>query len=182
MRMIFSDFFKRFCLISAFVMSVFLFSSCAIFGERPLSMVNDSQLNWMTIRYYPADKTQKPSYYNIIGVGSIEYKEGLSPLVFDPFSQDVDNPNWRNIETEKLGITPKQAQWIMQMFVDGGLMTEGKRLKKLSKAERDDKSHGLALFSAKLNAKPYGISTNNPKLIELIETIRDAIVSNRGFR
>lgn len=76
----------------------FLFSGCALFREKPITVVNDSQLNWITVKYRPANPSENPCYLNIIGVGSVAFKEGHSPLVFDPFSQDVSNPKWGDID------------------------------------------------------------------------------------
>lgn len=156
-------------------------SGCALFSEKPLTEVNDSQLNWLTARYHPANGTA-PCRLEIIGVGSVEFRQGRSPLVFDSFSQDVDNPAWGDIIEEKLGVTPAQARWMMQLFVDAGLTKEYKRMKKLDDKDRSDASAGIVTITAKLNGKPFRVRTNNPELTGVVDAIIEAIVSNRGFK
>lgn len=165
--------------ILAFALS--FFSGCALFQEKTLTQVNDSQLNWLFVRYHPANGSP-PCSLNIVGVGSVEFKQGRSPLVFDSFSQDVDNPFWGDIIEEKLGVTPAQARWMMQLFVDAGLTKELKRMKKLSPRERTSAEAGIATITAKLNGKPFRVRTNNPALTGVVDAIIDAIISNRGFK
>lgn len=158
-----------------------LFTGCALFAKKPLKQVNDSQLNWLTVRYHPAGTSVKPSSINIVGVGSVEFKQGRSPLVFNSFSQDVDNPLWGDITEEKLGVTPAQARWMMQLFVDAGLTTEAKRMRTIPANEREKAENGIAIITAKLNGKVFRARTNNPEIIDVINAIIDAIVTNRGF-
>jgi len=159
-----------------------LLSGCALFFEKPLTEVNDSQLNWITVRYHPATPGMKPCRLEIVGVGSVEFRQGRSPLVFDSFSHDINNPNWGDIVEEKLGVPPEQARWMMQLFVDAGLPTEFKRMRKLKGKDLEDASAGIAAISAKLNGKLFRVKTNNPEITAVIDNIIDAIVSNRGFR
>lgn len=157
-------------------------SGCALFQGNQLKEVNDSQLNWLMVRYHPAAQGAKPCSLNIVGVGSVEFRQGRSPLVFNSFSQDVDNPLWGDIVEEKLGVTPAQARWMMQLFVDAGLPDEANRMGKLNMDEREDASAGIAIISAKLNGKTFRVRTNNPELTGVVDAIIDAIVSNGGFR
>lgn len=157
-------------------------SGCALFFEKPLTEVNDSQLNWITVRYHPATPGMKPCRLEIVGVGSVEFRQGRSPLVFDSFSHDINNPNWGDIVEEKLGVPPEQARWMMQLFVDAGLSTEFSRMRKLKGKDLEDASAGIAAISAKLNGKLFRVKTNNPEITAVIDSIIDAIVSNRGFR
>ncbi|MBR0057437.1 MAG: hypothetical protein IJP66_08930 [Kiritimatiellae bacterium] len=156
-------------------------AGCSLFRDKSPVTVGDSQLNWLNVRYHPANGTA-PCYINIVGVGSVEFRQGRSPLVFDSFSQDYDNPLWGDIAEEKLGVTPAQARWMMQLFMDAGLATEHKRMKSLSAKERSDASAGIATISAKLDGKVYRVRTNNPDLTGVIDAIVESIVSNRGFR
>lgn len=157
------------------------FAGCALLFDPVVTEVNDSQLNWVRVNYHPADKSRKPCSLNIIGVGSVEFREGRSPLVFNSFSQDVENPLWGDIEQEKLGVTPEQARWMMQLFVDAGLTRESTRLKNAVKRDRERAEDGIALFSAKLNNTNYKVATNNPELIGTLETIIQSIAESRGF-
>lgn len=156
-------------------------AGCAIFQGSDEFVVNDSQLNWMIVKYRPADKARKPCYLNIIGVGSVEFKQGNSPLVFNSFSQEVDHPQWGDIDEEKLGVSPDDARWMMQLFVDAGLMKERKRLRKLSKEEKNDMGKGIAVFTSKINNEPYQVATSNPEIIETLEKVINSITSTRGF-
>jgi len=166
---------------AALALSALALSGCALFGEKPLTEVNDSQLNWLTVRYHPAGGAA-PCCIEIVGVGSVEFRQGRSPLVFDSFSQDVNNPAWGDITEEKLGVTPAQAREILQYFIDAGLATENKRMKRLDSKTREDASAGIATISAKLNGKPFRVRTNNPDITGVIDAIIEAIVSNRGFK
>lgn len=157
-------------------------SGCAIFGDKPLREVSDSQLNWLNVRFHPASSSSKPASINIVGVGSVEFKQGRSPLVFNSFSHDVNNPLWGDIEEEKLGVTPEQARWMMQLFVDAGLTTEAKRMRRIPEAERNSAADGIAIITAKLNGDMFKVRTNNPDIISVVEAIIDSIVSNKGFR
>lgn len=172
----------RFALLAAAALSAAAMSGCALLFEKPVKEVNDSQLNWLFARYHPASPEAKPLSLNIVGVGSVEFKQGRSPLVFQPFSQDVDNPLWGDITEEKLGVTPAQARWMMQLFVDAGLTTEGSRLRLLPKKEEVEIEKGIAVITAKLNGKLVKVRTANPEIISVIEAITDAIVSNKGFK
>ena len=157
-------------------------SGCALFCDKPVTEVSDSQLNWIQVLYHPAAEGAKPCSLNIVGVGSVEFRQGRSPLVFNSFSQDVDNPLWGDIQEEKLGVTPDQARWMMQLFIDAGLATEAKRMGNLTKEERENADAGIAIISAKLNGKALRVRTNNPEITGVVDTIIDAIDSSRGFR
>lgn len=156
-------------------------AGCAIFQGNDDFVVNDSQLNWLIVKYRPADKTRKPCYLNIIGVGSVEFKQGNSPLVFNSFSQEIDHPQWGDIDEEKLGVSPDDARWMMQLFVDAGLLKERKRLSRLSKEEKNNLGNGIAFFSSKINNEPYQVATSNPEIIETLEKVIHSITSTRGF-
>ena len=66
--------------------------------------VGDSQLNWISISYRPADAAVKPCRLELIGVGSLEFIEGHSPRVNNDFSQAVDHGQWQDVYQEKLQI------------------------------------------------------------------------------
>lgn len=167
---------------AAMCAAAFALSGCALFFDKPIKEVNDSQLNWLCVRYHPASEKVKPIYINIVGVGSVEFKQGRSPLVFEPFSQNVDSPLWGDIYEEKLGVRPDQARWMMQLFVDAGLVTETKRMRRLVNSMTADASNGIASITAKLNGKLLKVRTTNPDIISVIESITEAIVSSRGFK
>ncbi len=155
---------------------------CALFQKNKHFVINDSQLNWMTIKYIPADPKELPFYLNILGAGSIEIKEGRSPRVFNSLSQDVNNKYWDDIFEETMPLSKEEARWLMQLIVDEGFINEPERMKSLSREERTNSENGFASISAKLNTKPYGVHTNNPKIIELVKIFAESIRTNRGFK
>lgn len=172
----------HFPFLLSLALSAALLPGCALLREKPPSAVNDSQLNWITVRYYPENSRERPCFLNIIGAGSVEFRQGFSPRVFNPFSQEYEHKFWNDIETEKLGMPPNETRWIMQLFVDAGLLCENDRLKSLPERERNAEKGALAVFSAKINNKQYFVRTRNPALAEVAENIISSILSNRGFR
>ena len=140
--------------------------------------VNDSQLNWIKIKYQPAAAGQdaKPCQIDLIGAGSIEFKEGLSPRVTDSFSQDTGNAHWNDFHQEKLGVPPDIIRGWMQIFVDAGLMDKSK-----SKPHGRGEKRDIAVFHANINRELAICITDDEELLGHVRRLV-SIIKNDGGR
>lgn len=150
---------------------------CGCVSDK-IPTVTDSQLNWVQIRYYPLDDKEPPCYMNLLGVGSIEFKRGLSPLVEDDFSVDTAHSNWQDIEVERLGVPPDVIRAWMQRFLDAGLYQESKRRSRKGGAVTND----IAVFLMKNGFDTFGCRTMNPDLVGPAKELADILGKGRGHR
>ena len=144
-----------------------LVSGCAslLTGAKPLE-VSDSQLNWLNIRYRPADTSRHPCRIEIIGAGYLHFMQGASPRLADGFSTDTEHAQWANLTEEKLGMTPAETRALLQRFVDAGLLKEPARPLNL-----DPDAPGIAWFRWRLNNESGACVTAKADLIGLVDAI-----------
>ena len=94
---------------------------------RPLAKrfkVDVSNLDWVIIIYYPHRRNPsftRPVYLSLAGTGEIEFKCGRSPLVWNSFSDQTDDPYWNELFTDRKNIPMKRMEKIYQALVDEGL-------------------------------------------------------------
>ncbi len=136
--------------------------------------VNDSQLNWLNIKFQPAATGAKPCRINLVGSGSIEFMEGLSPRVANSFSQDTEHEHWQDIYQEKLGVPPDIIRGWMQMFVDAGIMDRSK-----SRIREKDAKRDRAVFHASINREVVVCITDDDELLGLVRRLA-SIIKNDG--
>ena len=162
----------------ALVASLFMLAGCLT--EDPM-IVNDSQLNWMSIKYRPLpDSPYKPCSIDIFGTGLIRYNEGHSPLVANDFAVNVEDKHWGEHFRDEIGSTPAEAQQLLQAFVDAGVMTQDKD-KKRSEAGLDmTTTNGIVIYRAKINGEAGACVSDSPKLIAPVERLVDIIHHGRS--
>ncbi len=144
-----------------------LASGCAaLFPNAKPPEVSDSQLNWLNIRYRPADTSRHPCRIEIIGAGYLHFMQGASPRLADGFSTDTAHAQWANLTEEKLGMTPAETRALLQRFVDAGLLKAPARPRNL-----DPDAPGIAWFRWRLNNQSGACVTANADLIDLVDAI-----------
>ena len=149
------------------VTGILLVTGCAsLFPPAKPQEVNDSQLNWLIIRYKPLAVAQAPCRIEVVGAGFLSFDQGQSPLVADSFSIDTEHAQWSNRTQERLGMTPAEARRLLQQFVDAGLLTEPMRLRKTN-----PDAPGIAVFRWSINNKRGTCISENPELITLIDAL-----------
>ncbi len=158
-------------------------SGCkSLFNKNDDFVVSDSQLNWMTVKYYPVDKKSVPYYLNILAAGSIEIKSGFSPRVFNAMSQDLEHKAYDDIIEDTIPVPKEYARAFMQSIVDAGFLDEPSNMKsKKIQEERQKNPQGVALISAKLNTEPYAVQTNNPEIIAIFNNFVSAVRDSYTF-
>ena len=139
--------------------------------------VGDSQLNWISISYRPADAAVKPSRLELIGVGSLEFIEGHSPRVNNDFSQAVDHGQWQDVYQEKLGVPPDVIRGWLQIFVDAGILDRKKQIRKNKEGEARD----VAVFRGRINREKVFCATNDEEILGHVRKLI-AIVKNGNPR
>ncbi len=149
-------------------LATLLGSGCALLERKP-TIVSDSQLNWLAVKYRPLDPARPPCRIEIVGAGYLDFMIGASPLVADSFATDTENINWDKMNHEKLGMQPGEARRLMQFFVDGGLLQSAK---KRGRRQLDDPDvPGIALFRWRINGDAGGSLTSDPELLAIVEDI-----------
>jgi len=100
-------------------------SGCSMFsGQGNHSIVvNDSQLNWLEVRYV-SGMGQPPMLLSLQGSGHIRIKRGNSPMIQNAFSQDVANAKWNDLQEDQRTVEPAQMRDVFQALVDRGLLRE----------------------------------------------------------
>lgn len=114
----------------AFFVALLFLAGCQSYFENPYFTVEESGLNWLSIRYYNYRKKpiQKINL-RIDGNGIINVKSGTSPLVSNPFAYQMDQDGWMDIQQTRIVIPRKDVVPIFQMLVDSGLFVERDRSK-----------------------------------------------------
>lgn len=147
-----------------------LFLGCESYFENPYFAVEESGLNWLSIRYY--NYRQKPIRkvnIRIDGNGIINVRAGTSSLVSNPFAADMKETDWYNIEESRTMIPREDVVPIFQMLVDSGLFVE--------RMQKDSIVTNEAIFvTANIQNKTTGkanddIFGSNPELAEHLRNI-----------
>ena len=112
------------------IAALVLFTGCESYFENPYFAVEESGLNWLSIRYYNYRKKpiQKINL-RIDGNGIITVKSGTSPLVSNPFAAQMNESGWSDIYQTQTVIPREDVVPIYQMLVDSGLFVERDRSK-----------------------------------------------------
>ncbi len=142
-------------------------AGCATSPAMPAE-VGDSQLNWLNVRYRPADARRSPCYIYVVGAGYVHFSTGESPLVTNSFATDTTHARWSDHTQEKIGISPEEARAIFQRFADAGLLSEPSRPKR-GQVPADPR--GVASFHYRIDGKERHCITANPQLINLVEAM-----------
>jgi hypothetical protein len=159
-------------------LAVFAFlalSGCGPFWVNPYITVRESPLNWVEIHYY--NLSRKPIrriavYIN--GGGYVKVRKGTSELVSNDFAKRHEADDWANIRTQRLQITPKQANDIFQHLVNFGVLDREKNGKSSKKKVQDR----FIAVKANLCNNTYSDNVNifeeDPDLAEqLLDVIRE---------
>jgi len=161
-------------LIAAFTTLLVFATGCAILfpPDKPF-VVDDSQLNWMTVRYRPASRQRQPCTLSLYGAGYIRVIAGKSPLVADSFAVNTEHERWGDAHEEKIGMSPAEARGIMQLFADAGLMSEPPRPPKDQAVTEE--SLGVAVFRCRINGEPFACMTMKSQLTDLLDALLDQV-------
>lgn len=115
---------KKIIICSLFLATV-VFCGCEHFIFSPYFTVEESGLNWVSIRHYnyKATPMQRVSV-RIDGNGIVTVREGSSILVTNPFASSSQDANWGDIRETRLTLTREEIVPLFQMLVDKGLFKE----------------------------------------------------------
>jgi hypothetical protein len=133
---------------------------------NPALVVQESQLNWLEVRYFPRPG-QPPVLLSLQGSGHIRIKRGSSPLAGDDFSQDVANVKWTDLHEDQINLTPAQVREIFQSLVDRGLLREPDK-DFVASATRDMPT---ARITGKLDTEPVARLALEPELVGYIRSL-----------
>lgn len=146
-----------------------LFAVLVLVGcATPPVVVSDSQLNWLEVKYMPISPDAKPCRISLIGVGSIEYKEGTSPQVASSFAVNTEDAGWQDVYQESLGVQPAVLRSWLQRFADAGVMTENARV---NAAKELQKKADRAFITARINGKKAVCITTGESLIKVVRDL-----------
>jgi len=141
---------------------------------RPLAKhfkVDVSGLDWVIIIYYPHRRNQsftRPVYLALNGTGEIDFKCGRSPLVWNDFSDQVDDPYWNELFVDRKNIPPKRMEKIYQALVDEGLFP---RYDIRAMNAEDLSKRPLVRIRAKIGMERTLRVMDDPAVIEIIESV-----------
>lgn len=148
-----------------------LFAGCQSYFENPYFTVEESGLNWVSIRYY--NYTREPIRkvnVRVDGNGIISVKEGTSPLVSNAFAADIRKPTWSDIRESRFSVPREEVVPLFQMLVDNGLFAE--RRKGLESSVTNES----IFVTANIQNKTCGSSdddvfASDPDLAERLKTV-----------
>ena len=150
-------------------------SGCGPFWVDPYITVQESSLNWVAIHYYNMrrDPVRRVGV-EIYGNGLVLVKKGTSELVSNDFAKRYESSDWANIRTQRLQITPKEANDIFQHLVNFGVLDREKTGKSAKKEVKDR----FIAVKANLCSNTYSDNVNifeeDPDLAEqLLDVIRE---------
>jgi hypothetical protein len=111
-------------LLSA-LLATAVFCGCSTLLDNPFFTVEESGLNWVSIRYYNYKTTpiQRVSV-RIDGNGMVNVREGTSNLVCNPFAAKSNAETWDDIREQRIMLTREEIVPLFQMLVDRGLFKE----------------------------------------------------------
>lgn len=165
---------RNYCLriftLGTFFLVTALFCGCLSFLDNPFFTVEESGLNWVSIRHYNYKVTpiQRVSV-RIDGNGIVTVREGSSILVCNPFaSAGKDAPNWNDIRETRITLPREEVIPIFQMLVDRGLFQE--------RFKSDSVNTNESIFvSANIQCKTCGseddIFGSDPELAESLKSV-----------
>lgn len=132
--------------------------------------VKESSLNWAEIVYTPrrGDRDfRNPCRMTLHGSGEIEFRTGRSPLVFDDFSQKVNDPNWNDIVVDRIHIGEEAMRDVFQQLVDAGIFY--KDFRRVSKGE--EPKPPMARIRAKFDGKDTLRVVDNRRVVRIVERL-----------
>ena len=161
--------------MAAMASAIAVLSGCGPFWVDPYITVQESSLNWMAIHYYNLKRDPiRRVGVEIYGNGLVLVKKGTSELVSNDFAKRHEADDWANIRTQRLQITPKQANDIFQHLVNFGVLDREKNGKSSKKKVQDR----FIAVKANLCNNTYSDNVNifeeDPDLAEqLLDVIRE---------
>ena len=112
------------------VLAGVILAGCQSYFENPNFTVEESGLNWISVRYYNY-KTRPIRKVNvrIDGNGIVDVKEGTSSLVGNPFANKMEELTWGDVRETRTIIPREEVVPILQLLVDNGLFKERHNLR-----------------------------------------------------
>lgn len=164
------------CVVAAAMSSALaVLSGCGPFWVDPYITVQESSLNWVAIHYYNMKRDPiRRVGVEIYGNGLVLVKKGTSELVSNDFAKRHDSDDWAKIRTQRLQITPTQANDIFQNLVNFGVLDR----EKTGKASKKEVQDRFIAVKANLCNNTYSDNVNifeeDPDLAEqLLDVIRE---------
>ena len=104
------------------------FCGCSSFLENPYFKVEESGLNWVSIRHYNYRTTPiQRVNIRIDGNGFVSVTEGTSMLVTHPFAAKHTETTWNDSYESRITIQREEATLLFQALVDQGLFKERRK-------------------------------------------------------
>lgn len=108
-----------------FPLAVVLLAGCVQFMDRPYFTVEESGLNWISIRYYNYNrKPVQKLNMRLDGNGVGYLRQGTSSLVSNAFAADTKESSWRDMNETRIVMEREDVIPLFQMLVDNGLFLE----------------------------------------------------------
>jgi len=107
------------------LLSAAVFCGCQSFLYEPFFTVEESGLNWVSIRHYNyrVSPIQRVSV-RIDGNGIVTVREGSSLLVTNPYAKNNTDKNWNDIIESRITLPREEVTPLFQMLVDRGLFKD----------------------------------------------------------
>lgn len=161
--------------ITAFFIASIAFATTGCFSPvddtgrlRHRSMdVELSGLDWIEVSYYPSDTdplVKDPCRLSIFGSGEVVFKIGRSPQIWDSFSDQIADPNWNDIFSDRMHLSQEEMESVFQAFVDEGLVPQRVYTKRAKEVEKP-----YVKFAAQVGREKVRRVTDNKYLVELVQ-------------
>ena len=158
-------------LICSFFFAAAVFCGCEHFIFNPYFKVEESGLNWVSIRHYnyKATPIQRVSV-RIDGNGIVTVREGASILVTNPFAANSQDAHWDDIRETRLTLTREEMVPLFQMLVDKGLFKE-----RVNNGKTSSVTNEAIFVSANIGGKACGSEDDvyaiDPELAEHLKMV-----------
>ena len=126
-----------------------------------------SGLDWIEVSYYPSDNdplVKAPCRLSIFGSGEVVFKTGRSPQIWDPFSAQVEDPNWNDVFSDRIHLSQEEMESVFQAFVDEGLIPQRVYTRSAKEVEKP-----YVKFAAQVGREKVRRVTDNKYLVELVQ-------------
>ena len=145
-----------------------------------------SGLDWIEVSYYPADNdplVKDPCRLSLFGSGEVIFKTGRSPQIWDSFSEQVSDPNWNDVYSDRMHLSQEEMESVFQAFVDEGLIPQ-----KVYTRSAGEVKKPYVKFAAQVGREKVRRVTDNMYLVVLVQeslenftsTIEQAAAARRG--
>lgn len=110
------------------LLGVSVLCGCQSFMDNPFFTVEESGLNWISIRHYNYRSSPiQRVCVRIDGNGIVTVRDGSSLLVTNPFASNTEDPHWNDARESRITLSREEVTPLFQMLVNQGLFKDRRK-------------------------------------------------------